>query len=149
MASFATNKGKAFFAAYVRGVALPTNLYLALLADSALADPDINVMGDVTEIPAGNGYTAGGLLLTPNATDFDSLIENDAADRAELQLKDCVFTAAGGPLPSAGYAYHCALTDDNATVALREIYFIGSLQVGRQVTAGESITLQNWQFNFA
>lgn len=149
MASFATNRGKYWWAGYARGVALPTNLYIALLADAALSDPDINVMGDVTEIPAGNGYTSGGILITPNATDFDSLVQDDVADRAELQIKDIVFTAAGGPLPSAGYAYHCALTDDNATVALREIYAIGSLQIARQVTAGNTITLEDWQINFA
>lgn len=149
MASFATNKGKTWWAAYVRGVALPTNLYIALLADGSLSDPDINVMGDVTEIPAGNGYTSGGFQLTPNATDFDYLFENDAANRGELQVKDVAFTASGGPLPSSGYAYYCALTDNNAIIALREIYAIGDLQVGRQVTTGNALTLQNWQFNFA
>lgn len=102
-----------------KGGGMPTNWYVALITDAAF-DPDWNVMGDVTEI-TGSGYTAGGVQLTPGATDFDVLTEVDASDWALTQIKDIYWLANGGSIPTAGDACMAVLTDDNATVADREI----------------------------
>ena len=144
MASFVTNKGKVHLLSKMRGVAAPTNYYLALITADTPPTVDTNLMSDLTEIAAGNGYTAGGYQLTPNATDFDSLVENDTDDRGELQIKDVAFTASGGPIPSSGSpASYAVVTDDNGTVANREVYVVLDLQGTRTVQDGNPLTLQN------
>ena len=144
MASLITNKGKAHLLAKMRGVAAPTNYYVALITNAVVPDADTNTLGQLTEIAAGNGYTAGGYQLTPNASDFDSLVENDTDDRGELQVKDVAWTASGGSIPASGDpASFAVLTDDNATLANREVYVVLDLQGTRTVQDGYPLTLQN------
>jgi hypothetical protein len=140
-----TNKGKAgALDARYRGTAIPTNYYLALLTSATAPDPDTNTMSDVTQIATGNGYSDGGYQITPGATDFDVLTEDDTNDRGLIQLKDIVWTASGGPIPSSGNgARYASLTDDNATVANREIYHYWDLVSDRSVSDGQSLTLQD------
>lgn len=139
-----TNKGKAFVLDLIRGAAVPTNYYLALVTAAVAPSADTNVLADLTEISDDNGYTEGGYELDPNATDFDTLTEDDGNDRGGLQLKDIVFTAAAGPIPSAGDgARYAVLTDDNAVVADREVYFYWDLGADRAVSDTQSITLQD------
>lgn len=139
-----TNKGKAHFLSKARGVAAPTNYYVALCTDANVPTLDTNVLSDLTEIAAGNGYTTGGYELDPNATDFDVLTEDDVNDRGLIQIKDLVFTAGGGPIPSSGDgARYAVLTDDDGTVADREVYAAWDLTSARSLLSGESLTLQN------
>ena len=81
-----------------RAVAAPANYYVALVTVANVPDPDTNVLSDLTEIAAGNGYVAGGYQLTPGVVDFDVLTEDDVNDRAFIQIKDVVWTAVGGPI---------------------------------------------------
>jgi len=139
-----TNKGKAHFLAKARGVAAPTNYYLAFCTVTNTPDADTNTLGELTEIAAGNGYATGGVQLTPGTTDFDVLNEDDANDKAELQIKDIIVTASGGSIPSSGDGiYWVVLTDDNGTVANREVYAAWSLSSARSVTDGNSLTIYN------
>lgn len=140
-----TNKGKANVLAHgFRAVAVPTNYFIALVTSAVAPTADLNTFGELTEITAGNGYTSGGISLTPGVTDFDSLVENDTDDRGELQLKDIVWTAAGGPIPSSGSgARYAVLIDDNATIANREVYFWWDLSSDRSVSDGQTLTLQD------
>ncbi len=140
-----TNRGKyKFLEEKFRGVAAPTNYYIALADDSVVPGPDTNLVSDIAEIPGGNGYTTGGISLAKNATDFDVLTEDDTNDRALIQIKDIVWTAGGGPIPSSGsgarYAY---LTDDNVTVANREIIAWFDLGSNRIVSDTQPLTLQD------
>jgi hypothetical protein len=117
-----TNKG-AFRALAVvfRGATAPTNFYAALVATTPTADT--NVMSDLTEMAAGNGYTSGGYQLSRNSTDFDVLTEDDANDKAFVQIKDIPWTASGGAIPASGSVpTYLVITDDNATVANREVW---------------------------
>jgi hypothetical protein len=109
---------------------------------------DTNVMTDLTEVAAGNGYTAGGISVARNATDFDVLTEDDTNDKALVQIKDIVWTASGGPLPSdsAGATY-AVITDDNATVGSRDVYHYGSLGSARVVSTGQTLTIQNFEID--
>lgn len=145
MASFITNRGKYSVLLWsFRAGTIPTNYYLALLDDDTTPTVDTNLMSDVTEVGAGNGYTSGGTSLTPGATDFDVITEDDTNDRGLIQLKDIVFTASGGNLPASGTgARWAALTDDNVTVSSREIYTVWDLVSNRTVSDGQALTLQD------
>ena len=127
-----------------RGVALPTNLYVALATDATPPTPATNTLGDLTQITTGNGYSDGGFQLARNATDFDVLTEDDSQDRALVQIKDVVWTAAAGPIPASGDgARYSVLTDDNATVANRGVVAYWDLVTDRSVLATETLTLQD------
>lgn len=141
-----TNRGKKKLIDYYfrRQGTLPTNFYIALLTSAQAPGPDTNVLGDLTQIAAGNGYTSGGIQVTPNTTDFDTMTEDDAADKSILQIKDIVWTASGGSMPGSGNgARYAVLTDDNGTVANREVLFYWDLASDRVVSAGQTLTLQN------
>lgn len=140
-----TNRGKMrALAARFRNVANPTNYYVALVTNAVAPGPDTNLLSELTQIATGNGYSDGGIQLTPNATDFDTLTEDDGADRALTQIKDLVWTASGGPIPSSGGgARYAVLTDDNVTVGNREVLHYWDLGAARTVSAGQALTLQD------
>lgn len=143
MASVVTNRGKKnLLARGFRGVTRPTNFYIFLALASAAPDADTNTKSDLNEIATGNGYTAGGYQLTPGATDYDVLTEDDANDRALIQTKNIVWTASGGNLPGSGsgarYAVH---TDDNATLGSREIDCAWDLSSDRTISDTQTLTL--------
>lgn len=145
MASGWTNKGKATILAHCfRGVALPTNWYVALVTNAVAPTADTNTLSELTQIANGNGYTTNGISLTKNTTDFDVLTEDDTGDLALLQIKDLVWTASGGTIPASGTgAYHAVLTDDNATAGSRLVYFFWDLTGPISVSSGQPLTLQN------
>ncbi|KYK22698.1 hypothetical protein AYK24_00290 [Thermoplasmatales archaeon SG8-52-4] len=148
MAGF-TNRGKLrvlemVFRQEYAGGSLPTNLYIALCTVDNVPDADTNTLADLTQIATGNGYTDGGYQLSFGATDFDVQNEVDASDYSYIQIKDVVWTASGGELPSSGNgARYAVLTDDNGTVANREVLTYWDLTSARSVSDGQSLTLQN------
>jgi hypothetical protein len=139
------DKGKArILNGFFRNTNLPTNFYVALVTSAVAPNADTNTLSQLSEVPAGNGYSEGGYQLSRNSTDFDSLVENDSDDRGDLQIKDLVWTAAGGPVPASGTgARYAVLTDDNATVGNREVLAWWDLVSDRTVSAGQTLTLQN------
>lgn len=140
-----TNKGKFKDLDWVfRGTSIPTNFYIALVTSATAPGPDTDTLGQLTEIAAGNGYTSGGYQLTPGSTDFDVINEDDTGDLAKIQVKDVVWTASGGPIPTSGSgARYAVLTDDNATVGSRIIIAYWDLTSDRSVSDGQSLTLQD------
>lgn len=140
-----TNKGKYKMLGWsLRQETIPTNFYVALVTLSPGPTADINTLGELTEIPDGNGYTSGGYQLTKNSTDFDVWTEDDTNDRGLIQIKDIVWTASGGPIPASGNgARYAVLTDDNATVGSREVYAYWNLVSDRSVSDGQTLTLQD------
>jgi len=138
-----TNKGKfSMMEEYFRATGAPTVFYVALLTSATVPDADTNVMSDVSEVTAGNGYTTGGIAVSRTSTGFDVLTESDASDYSQMQVLDVVWTASGGNLPASGTgAVYAVLTDDNATVASREIYAYWSLTSARTVSDGQTLTL--------
>lgn len=149
MASGWTNRGKYKVLDNVfRATALPTNYYVALITSAAAPTADTNTFSELTEIAAGNGYTAGGISLTKNSTDFDVLTEDDSGDKGLIQIKDLVWTASGGNLPASGNgARYAILTDDNATQGSRIIYAWWDLTSDRTVSVGQALTLQNCELD--
>lgn len=142
-----TNRGKYdCLALWARGTSPAAAFYMALVKSTPTADT--NTMSDLTEIAAGNGYTSGGASLTRDATDFDVLTEDDANDKALVQVKDITWTASGGTLPSDGNgATYAVITDDNATVSSRDVYHYGSLGSARVVSSGQTLTIQNFEID--
>jgi hypothetical protein len=130
--------------AYFRNAGSPTTFYMALVTSATTPTADINMFSELTQITAGNGYTTGGYQLSKNATDFDVLTEDDTNDRGYIQVKDIVWTASGGGIPSAGNGARWAvLLDDTVTVASREVYAYFDLSSDRQVSEGQTLSLAN------
>jgi len=145
MSSGVTNRGKyLIFLEYFRNPTEVANLYVALVTGATAPSVTTNLMSDLTEIAAGNGYTAGGLSLTRNATDFDVASEDDTGNLAKVQLKDQVWTASGGLLPASGAgARYAVLTTDEVTVGARQVIAWWDLLTDRAVGSGQAITLQD------
>ncbi len=140
-----TNKGKySIMDEYFRNATEPTNFYVALVTSATAPTADTNTLSQLTEIAANNGYTTGGYQLARNGTDFDVLTENDTDDRGDMQIKDIVWTASGGPIPASGNgARYAVLTDDNVTVGSRLVLAWWDLTSDRSVSDGQTLTLQN------
>jgi len=140
-----TNRGKKLALGWAfRGETIPTNFYIGLATSATAPTVDMNTVTEVTEIAAGNGYTTGGLQLTPNATDFDTWAQDNANNRGTLEIKDAVWTAAGGTIPSAGDgARYALLLDDDGTVGSRQIIMFWDLTSDRSVSDGQTLTLVN------
>lgn len=140
-----TNRGKMLILdTYFRAATPPTNFYVALVTSATAPTADTNTLSQLTEIAAGNGYTSGGISLSRNSTDFDTLTENDTNDRGELLIKDLVWTASGGPLPASGNgARYAVLTTDEVTVGNRQVIAFWDLTSDRSVSVGQTLTLQN------
>lgn len=141
MAGF-TNKGKWRMLGWVFvNQTEPTNFFVALVTSAVAPTADTNRLSELTEIAAGNNYTAGGFSLTPGATDFDVHTEDDAADRGRVQIKDVFWNASGGPIPSSGGgARYAVLTDDSSNP---EIIAYFDLSSDRTVSDTQTLTLQD------
>jgi len=127
---------------------MPTKFYIALVTSAVAPTVDINTLGELTQIATGNGYTDGGYELTPGATDFDVMTEDDSGDKALVQIKDIVWTASGGPIPDSGDgARYAVLTDDNGTIANRQVIAAWDLVSDRSATEGHSITLEDCELD--
>lgn len=144
MASGVTNKGKfRILELSLSNGTEPTVLYLFLATSAATPTVDTNTKSELTEIASGNGYTAGGISLTRNSTNFPST-EDDTNDRAEIDIPDQAWTASGGTLPASGSGARWAiLTDDNVTAGSREVYAWWDLTSDRSVSSGQTLTLSN------
>lgn len=148
MASGWTNRG--LFNAmgvYLKNATEPTTFYAVLVTDTVsllttATRQDINTFADLAnEIPAGNGYTSGGLALPRDATGFPTTSEDDTNNRSDFTVKDLVWTATGGSLPGSGTgARYCVITDDNATLNSREVIAVIDLGGNKIATVGQSLT---------
>lgn len=122
---FATNKGAYTLLRNTFGGDTPdATLYLALLTAASAPTVDTNVKDSpLVEVANGNGYTTGGISVTPGDVDFDVWTEDDTNDWALVQLDDLTWTATGGAIPISGDdPRYIVLTDPHATQASREIF---------------------------
>ena len=142
-----TNRGKKNILAFLRSTT-PANFYVALCTSATAPTVDINTLSELTEVTAGNGYTAGGVSISLNSTDFDTLSEDDTNDRALIQLKDVSWTASGGNLPSTAARY-AVLLGPHATPGSREVWVAWDLASDRQVSDGQALTLQDLEVRAA
>lgn len=144
MASGWTNKGRyKALGIWLRNETAPTTFYAALTITTA-PDADSNTLGGLTEVAAGNGYTAGGEAVARSAVGFDVWTEDDTNDRGFIQLANVVWTASGGSIPSSGNGpLHMVLLDDDGTVGSREVYAFWDLVGPLTITVGQVLTVQD------
>lgn len=152
MASVFTNRGKylllgIFFRRETHPVT--TEFKAPLFTSTTAPTVDTNVVGDLTEISLGNGYVTGGPGVPDTSVGFDVWTEDDTNDRALIQAADIAYTASGGTLPSSGYARYMGVSDDNATVANRQLVGVFDLVSDRQVSDGQSLTIQDAEFRLS
>jgi hypothetical protein len=129
MASF--NKFNSFVEYLAEGVIdLENDTLKIVLTDVAPAATD-SVLADLTEISAGNGYTAGGVAATVSSS-------GQTGGTYKLVLDDVTVTASGGTI---GPFRYFTLVDD--TPASPADPLIGWWDYGSSVTLGdgESITV--------
>ena len=145
-----TNRGMYRLArAALANTSVPTNFYLLLVTSASAPTRATNTMAELTEITAGNGYTSGGISIARNTTDWDTSTENDSDNTLTILLKDEVWTASGGTLPTSGSgAAYAILTDDNATLNSREVIAYHSLGGDISVGNGQPLTISNFGFVF-
>ena len=95
------------------------------------------VKADITEISAGNGYTAGGPTFTVSSS-------SQTSGTYRLIGNDPVITASGGPIGPFRYA---VLYNDTQTSPAKPL--IGWLDYGSSITltTGESLTIDSNQVN--
>lgn len=130
MATF--NKFQAFVENLAEGVHnLGSNTLKVMLVNSPAPVNTNSVKADLTEIAAGNGYTAGG--GTPSITS-----SAQTSGTYKLVLADVVFTAAGGSIGPFRYA---VLYNDTPTSPADPL--IGWYDYGSSITLadGESLTV--------
>lgn len=89
------------------------------------------VFADITEIPAGNGYTAGGMTC-------DSVTLTETSGTAKVTIADEVLTASGG---SIGPFRYVILYNDSPTVPADPL--VAYWDYGSSITLanGESFTI--------
>tara|TARA_R100001530_G_scaffold59088_1_gene42847 strand:- start:583 stop:1023 length:441 start_codon:yes stop_codon:yes gene_type:complete len=145
MAGF-TNKGKYRLLETLRGVSLPSNMYVALCTSATAPDADFETLSQVTQIGTSTGYASGGISLNMDTTDWSAIVEDDTNDDSELTIKDLVWTASGGTLGAARYA---VLTDDNATEGDREIWAYYDLGSDQSASSGQTLTLSGFLLKLA
>lgn len=94
-----------------------------MLVNSPAPDAANSVKADLTEISAGNGYTAGGTAIGSNAY-------SQTAGVAKLTGDDVVITASGGSIGPFRYAviYNDTATNDE---------LIGFYDYGSSITPGD------------
>lgn len=86
------------------------------------------VKGDLTEISAGNGYTAGGAATTITAS--------TASGTAKVTGTNVVFTASGGAVGALRYA---VIYNDTQTTPAKPL--VGYWDYGSSITLGDGETL--------
>lgn len=145
MASFWTARGvRRMMEVAFQGTAAPSMFYVALVKATTAPTRATTTLSGLSEIAAGNGYTSGGVSVARSAVGFDTLTEDTVNFLVDLELLDVAWTATGGSIPASGDgARYAVLTNDNGTVANREVWFVWDLQGARSVSVGQAITLRD------
>lgn len=145
-----TDRGKMWMVAWAfADTTISDSLFIMLCTSDVTPDADTETFATLTPIASGNGYTSTGgdgategrLAVTVTA-DFNTITE--AAGYAYIRIRDIVWTATGGPIPSTGDGARWAvLTDNNVTLDSREVLAWWDLTSDRSVGDGNTLTLED------
>jgi len=111
--------------------AFQTHTLKIMLSNTAPNTTTGQVKADITEISAGNGYTAGGTALT-------SLTWTKSGGTATLAAANLVFTASGG---SIGPFTHGVLYNDSQTTPVKPLIWTAAESGAITLANGESYTI--------
>lgn len=118
---------------------------LKILLTNVAPDPTDDVKADLTEISAGNGYTAGGATMSVSSS------AQSGGDYA-LEAADVTFTASGGSIGPFRYAVMYNDTPTSPADPLIQYWDYGSsitLQDGESLvidpTSGQTWLTGGWQ----
>lgn len=147
MSSLVYNRGKRNILKRATGRgSLPTKFKLALVKSTYTPNADHATWADVSanEIATGNGYSAGGIDIEASATGFTADAQDDTGDTGDVTMKDGVYTASGGTIPSAGSGgRYAVLMDYNPTQANGELIAVYDLSADK--SSDVSITLSGFK----
>jgi hypothetical protein len=107
-----------------------SHTFKALLTNTAPTASGTSVKGDLTEISAGNGYSAGGPAVTMSVS--------TSSGTAKVTATDVTITAAGG---SIGPFRYVAIYNDTQTTPAKPV--VGWYDYGSSITLadGESLLI--------
>lgn len=113
----------------------PANFYIGLVTNAVIPSASTIKLADLTEIAAGNGYTAGGNSLARTLANFDDYAESIISPKATtIFFSDILITATGESIPVSGSgASYAVLLDDAVTEADRDV--LAYLDLGSPITA--------------
>ena len=142
-----TNRGlHRILGSYCAAQNAPTGFKLALCTAATTPTFDINTLSDLTEIAAGNGYSAGGAIVARNlTTGFSNWVEDDTADKAGIDVRPVSWVASGGPIPASGSGARYAVLVDQSNNALCWWDFVTE----RIATNGETLSVPNCKIEIA
>ncbi len=118
-----------------------------VLTKTTAPTADTNTFSELTEIATGQGYTAGGVLISRNSTDFPTWEEDDTNDQARVIMRDVTWTntGGGGTIPSDGNgAEHAVLIDNHATPGSREVGSFGAFGSAQVTGTDQDFVVQNY-----
>jgi hypothetical protein len=127
-----TNRGKRRFLEWpLNALALPTNFFAALFTAANSPTATTSTRSSLTEVAAGNGYTAGGISLSKNATDFPSITQDDTNNLAKILVRNLTWTASGGDLPAddVGARWMCLCSGTAGTDDIISYWDLGASRV--------------------
>jgi len=129
---------------FFHAAAVGSDFYLAFLDDSEPPNADWDTMAGRAEIPAANGYVAGGSSFA-KAPGSWTLLEV-ASSSASARMLDRTLAAAGGPLPQTGPGIrYPVLTTDEGAPPDRQIIAVFDTGTNWQLADGETLTLGGMQ----
>ena len=141
MADGTTDKGKALMLGYTfDGSTVPTNFYLTLCTSTTTPTRATNLLSDLEECAAGNGFVSGGAALAAGSA--FTVTESDGAGGigAKCVADDVSFIASGGSLPSSGSARWAVLLNGNTSSSSVIAYY--DLSSDRVVTDTQTLTIK-------
>jgi hypothetical protein len=144
-----TNRGKLrTLQGFLGNTQIPANFNIHLITPATAPTAGVDILNSLGQVADGNGYSTAGYSLNRDTTDFDTFTEQDTGSRSFAQIKDVVWTASGGAIPSGGSgARYAVLTDANATITSRNVYYYWDLTSERTVSDGQTLTIQDMQIN--
>lgn len=128
-----------------RGATRPTTFALVAITNATTPTSATVSLSELTEIASGNGYTTGGVSLTPGATDFPTL--DTGVGYAYMLLKDITLTATGGSIPSSGDPISYVVLVDDAGDPNVIAYF--DCVTSRTISSGSSLTFDDLMFKLS
>jgi len=115
---------------------------VALITAADFPGVDTKLFSEMTEIAPGNGYEAGGKLLT--LEDFLAALGNDETDSAKTEVPFVSWTAEGGPIPAEGEpARYLVMTDGNEVLDDRKVIGIFDLEADSVIVANQEVKYQH------